>query len=80
MSSGININSPDTNVLHVHLKCNTLTDCQSLPLPLSICKWPKTISYPLLSCADHRVLLWFTGDNDTIDPQATCPLEDNSLI
>ena len=76
MSLGMSINSSDTKAL----SGSSLDYQKSLPQPLLIYKFSKTIFYLLLSCAGHRVLLQVAASNDTIHPQATYLLEDNFLI
>ena len=62
-----------------HLTGNTSHDYQGFPRPLSISKFPWTISYQLLFDVGHHVLRWVVIGINTIHPQEVLLLEDNSL-
>ena len=66
-------------LIQVHLRGNTSPDYQVIPLPISIYKFPLTISYQLLCVAGHHVLHRVLIDIDTTHPQAVPLLVDNSL-
>ena len=66
-------------LVQVHLRGNTSCDYQVISLPLSIYKFPLTISYQLPCVAGHRVLHWVVIGINTTHPQEVPLLEDNSL-
>ena len=80
MSSEMSISFSYTKALSGPSIRNTSSDYQSLPLPLSICKFSQTIFYPLLFYVGRHVLLRVAGDNNTIHAQVTYLLEGNSLL
>ena len=61
---------------------SSLTKVLSGPSALvhhSVCKFPYSMFYPWLSCADHRPPRQAVISNNTIHPQAVCLLGENFL-
>ena len=67
-------------IFPVHLLNSASSDYTVIPLPLSICKFPKTIFYWLLCAVGHCVLHQVVIGIDTIHPQVVPLLEDRPLV